>query len=310
MLANKNCFTGIVVALKANYFIVEINCLSENINYSFKLDKKNGSIIRLLCTKRNRLSYHGSFVSVGDIVTVESVDWNESRGVITGIKPRYSFLERPSIANFTDVIVMVSFEKPSFDLTQVSRFLIKAEESTQNVILIMNKSDLIDNDILDKYHYRMNQWGYEVIPISIFTGDGISTLIKKLDSIKLGFLCGPSGVGKTSLLNYLIPRISLPIGSLSKKLQRGRHTTRHVELFSLESGGFLADTPGFNKPEFTIKPQHLAELFPELRSQLVDKKCKFRNCLHLDEPGCAISRNWERYENYKNCLMELSNQRR
>jgi len=118
---------------------------------------------------------------------------------------------------------------------------------------------------------------------------------------------GPSGVGKSSLINYLIPGKSIPVGDLSKKLKRGKHTTRHVELFSLGQESFIADTPGFNKPDFDIKPHSLGRLFPEIRSQLKNKKCKFRNCLHLDEPGCIISRNWERYDTYRNFVKEMIN---
>ena len=88
-------------------------------------------------------------------------------------------------------------------------------------------------------------------------------------------------------------------------MQRGRHTTRHTELFSLPKGGLLADTPGFNKPEFRLNTEILPRLFPQIRLQLERNKCKFRDCLHLDEPGCAISKDWERYQDYKNFLQEI-----
>ncbi len=155
----------------------------------------------------------------------------------------------------------------------------------------------------------MKEWGYESSPVSIINGQGIASLYKKLETIQLGVLCGPSGVGKSSLINYLLPTISIPIGNLSKKLKRGTHKTRHVELFSLLNGALIADTPGFNKPTLCVKPSDLSHLFPEFRYQLKTSNCKFRNCLHLNEPGCGISKNWERYENYKKYMDELSSSR-
>ena len=295
---NDQIIKGIVVALKANYFIVEIK------NDYKRLDIKNRSI-KLLCTKRNKLSYEGSFVSVGDLVVLDAVDWNASTAVIKSIEPRKSFINRPALSNFTHVFVVLSLENPKFERTQATRFLLKAEETEQQISLIITKSDLIDQKLLKQNICRFKEWGYEAIAISIVSGFGIDQLFKKLDTVNLGILCGPSGVGKSSLVKYLLPKKKISIGSLSKKLQRGRHTTRHVELFSLSNGHFLADTPGFNKPDLTINAEILPRLFPEIRLQLENYRCKFRDCLHLDEPGCAISRDWERYQDYKNFLQDI-----
>ncbi len=307
MLMNNNALKGIVVAIKANYLIVELNRNIKGLNNNILKDKNK--IVRLLCTKRNRLSYNGSFVSVGDFVLVESIDWNDLSAVISSIDKRDSYIDRPSIANFTDILVVISLEEPKFDPIQTTRFLLKAEQTKKNIHIILTKSDLIEPNILYKYTDRLKKWGYNSIVVSILSREGIDKLFEILKAVKIGVLCGPSGVGKSSLINHLFPQFSIQIGSLSKKLQRGRNTTRHVELYSLPNGGFIADTPGFNKPEFIFEPENLAEYFPELRFQLAQKICKFRNCLHVNEPGCAISRDWERYEVYKQYLDEMINSR-
>ncbi|KGG16930.1 MULTISPECIES: ribosome small subunit-dependent GTPase A [unclassified Prochlorococcus] len=306
MKLDNQSFQGIVVALKANYLIVEIN-FDELTDISQKF--KSSNTIRLLCTKRNRLSYYGFSVSVGDNVLVDSIDWTELRGVITNVKPRKIFISRPPVANFSDLFVVFSCNEPSFDSNQLTRFLVSAEDISKNITIILTKSDLIPKDLLNRYSDRLQKWGYNSISVSILTGEGINNLKEKLKFIKLGVLCGPSGVGKTSLLNYLIPEVSLPISNLSKKLKRGRHTTRHVELFRIYDTIFLADTPGFNQPFLSLEPYKLSKLFPELRDQLDKRNCKFRDCLHLHEPGCIVSKNWERYPIYTKILQEMVNLR-
>ncbi len=287
-----NKFSGRVVALKANYFFVEIQIsCSES--------------IRLLCTKRHRLNYQGLYISVGDNVIVESIDWKKHRGVISHIAQRSSYLERPSVANVTNIMVLVSVSEPVFDLYQTSRFLLTAETTNLDVTLVLTKVDLVPNPILNTYINNIKSWGYDPFPISIKNNFGIDLLISKLKSSKLSVLCGPSGVGKTSLINYLLPELSQPTASVSQKLQRGVNTTRHVELFSLGGEALVADTPGFNRPEVNITPRDLAFLFPELRQQLTDHRCKFRDCLHRDEPGCVIDKTIARYSFYRENLEEL-----
>ena len=287
---------GIVVALKANYLIVEINIESRK--------------ERFLCTKRNRLSYEGSSVYVGDLVLIDHIDVKYHTAVITKVMNRNSYLNRPPIANISDVFVVTSLLDPVFDKNQTIRFLLSAEQTRQRVSVIITKSDLVTRSILEEYLNRFKEWGYETFAISVISREGIDTLFNKLKLAKLAVLIGPSGVGKSSLLNNLIPNLDIPVGTLSKKLRKGKHTTRHVELFYLDSGVWIADTPGYNKPDFNFEIYEIDQLFPELRSQLQIRNCKFRNCLHIDEPGCVISRDWDRYETYKACLEESFNLRR
>ena len=304
---NKNrfkSFKGIVVALKANFFLVEIEDYQDLKKDSLHLFSEK---IRLLCTRRAKLDYQGLFIDVGDNVFVESVEFKNKRAVISEVELRKSFLKRPAVANVTLVAVCISVDEPLFDMAQVSRFLLTAECSNIKPLIILTKIDLITNDDLVQYVNKLKGWGYECIPVSTKNTLGIDLLLERFRKTKLTVLAGPSGVGKTSLINHLIPTLSLPTSSVSKKLKRGVHTTRHVELFAIGNGALLADTPGFNCPEIVCEPSGFALLFPEFRIQLTKSRCKFRNCLHRDEPGCVINKNLERYTFYRQNLEEMIN---
>ena len=296
-------FKGTVISLKANFLIVEIDYINSREDLVNQFHKK----IRLLCTRRNKLDYQGLFIDVGDIVSVESIDYKNKRGVISEVEPRKSFLKRPAVANVTLVSICISLDEPLFDMEQASRFLLTAECAEIQPLVILTKIDLITENDLISYVNQVKSWGYECIPVSIENTQSIDLLIERFKTTKLTVLAGPSGVGKTSLINHLIPSASLPISPVSKKLKRGTHTTRHVELFAIGNGSLLADTPGFNRPEIVCKPSDFAYLFPEFRIQLTKSQCKFRNCLHRDEPGCVINKDLERYLFYRENLEEMIN---
>lgn len=295
-----NKLKGIVVALKANFLIVEIDYKDDLLDQFYEK-------IRLLCTRRSKLDYQGLFIDVGDIVCVESIDYKNKRAVVSDVEPRQSFLKRPAVANVTLVSICISVDEPLFDMEQTSRFLLTAECANIKPLLILTKIDLITKNDLILYINKFKSWGYDCIPVSIHNSQGIDSLIERFRKTKLTVLAGPSGVGKTSLINHLIPTVSLPTSSVSKKLKRGTHTTRHVELFAIGNGSLLADTPGFNRPEIVCEPSDFAFLFPEFRTQLSNSQCKFRNCLHRDEPGCVIDKDLERYPFYRESLEEMLN---
>ena len=296
-------FKGIVVALKANFLIVEIDFRDFKDASMDQFSKK----ISLLCTRRSKLDYQGLFIDVGDKVCIESIDYKNKRAVVSDVEPRQSFLKRPAVANVTLVSICISVDEPLFDLEQVSRFLLTAECANIKSLIVLTKIDLITKNDLTLYINQINSWGYDCVPVSIQNSQGIDSLIERFRKTKLTVLAGPSGVGKTSLINHLIPTVSLPTSSVSKKLKRGTHTTRHVELFAIGNGSLLADTPGFNRPEIVCEASGFAFLFPEFRTQLSNSQCKFRNCLHRDEPGCVIDKDFERYPFYRENLEEMIN---
>ena len=298
-----NTYRGIVVALKANFLIVELDYQDFKEDCFYELSKK----IRLLCTRRSKLDYKGLFIDVGDIVFVESIDHQNNRAVVSDVEPRKSFLKRPAVANVTLIAICISVKEPLFDIEQTSRFIITAECAKIKPIIILTKIDLINKNELDLYINKLRNWGYDCLPVSIKNTKSIDLLIERFRNTRLTVLAGPSGVGKTSLINYLIPTLSLATSSVSKKLKRGTHTTRHVELFAIGNESLLADTPGFNRPEIVCEASTFATLFPEFRSQLTHSKCKFRNCLHRDEPGCVINKDLERYSFYRENLEEIIN---
>ena len=278
---------GIVVALQANYLEVELEQPPE------------GVPARLLCTRRNRLSHRGAAVHVGDRVVVEAIDPVQARAVVAQVESRTSWLTRPPVANVSLVVVALAVEQPAFDPDQASRFLLTAERTGLPVQLLLTKGDLADPAQLAVLRDRLEGWGYKALIMSSHTGEGIDALRQRLQTTELAVLCGPSGVGKSSVLNRLMPHLTLRVGAVSGRLQRGRHTTRHVELFEVAPGSRVADTPGFNRPDLPDDGRELALLFPELRSQLNPWPCRFRDCLHRQEPGCRVDRGWERYEFYR-----------
>lgn len=282
---------GTVLAAQANY-------------YSVKLDLVDGQqLARLLCTRRARLKKVGQQVMVGDRVWVEDPDWAGGRGAIAQVAFRRTLLDRPPVANADHILLVFALAEPALDSTQLTRFLIKAELTGLQVSLCLNKHDLLTPAQRQSWVQRLEDWGYTPSVMSVEQEHSWPALMQQLQG-HISVVSGPSGVGKSSLINRLIPAAALRTGAVSGKLGRGRHTTRHVELFELPSGGFLADTPGFNQPDLDCTPKALAACFPEIRRQLEQASCQFSDCLHQDEPGCAVSSDWERYPLYLTLLTE------
>jgi len=229
--------------------------------------------------------------------------------VIEKVYPRDNKLNRPKIANVNQVIVMQSFEEPSFDQKLLDRFLIMVESKDIQPLIVINKYDLIDNEINMIYNVY-NKTDYSLFVISVKNNQGLNKLSKKITD-NINVLAGPSGVGKTSLINKLIPDADLPVKSVSENIKRGTHTTRHVELLSLENGGWIVDTPGFTSLNIDhILPQELSFLYPEFRPYL--NQCKFNMCSHTHEPDCAVKKavkndeiSKKRYQSYQLYFQEL-----
>lgn len=290
---------GTVLAVQANFYRVMLDQA-----YRLELLDESGQIFsqfvnELLCTRRARLKKIGQQICVGDRVIVEEPDWQGRRGAISDVSIRRNLLDRPTVANVDRILLVFSLAEPSLDPHQLSRFLVKAESTQVEVLLCLNKRDLVSDQMWELWRDRLQSWGYEAIAISTYTQQGIDQLATYLQT-GVTVVAGLSGVGKSSLINLLIPDLQVRVGVVSQRLGHGRHTTRHVELFALPAGGYLADTPGFMQPNLTVTPPELANCFPEARQKLASgNHCHFHNCLHrLDEPDCVVRGDWERYNYY------------
>lgn len=248
---------------------------------------------------------------VGDRVTFDIVD--EDKGYITDIHPRTSELIRPPISNVDQVLLVFSVKNPDFNQPLLDRFLAIIEAVHLTPVIVLTKYDLLDDERkMEPYVAYYRSIGYTVIQTSKYHPETLEPLKDQLKD-HISVFAGQSGVGKSSLLNALDASLELNEGEISKALGRGRHTTRHVELFNLY-GGLIADTPGFSSldfVEFGIDETILSHSFIDF-FELSDG-CKFRTCIHQNEPKCAVKEQLgqndiydQRYQNYVNFQNELA----
>ncbi|MDU5079832.1 ribosome small subunit-dependent GTPase A [uncultured Tissierella sp.] len=251
---------------------------------------------------------------VGDKVKIRISD-EDNTGYIEEIYPRTSQLLRPPVANITQAIIVMSIKKPDINTWLLDRFLIMAEHEKLEIMICINKSDLMPEKALELKTIYENI-GYRVINTSVLTGIGIDELKIALDN-NISVFAGPSGAGKSSLLNAVNRNFKLETGDVSTKTKRGKHTTRHVELLELHDNAFVLDSPGFSSLniDFIEEEIQLKNYFKEIYKY--GENCRFISCLHGNEPDCEVKKQVEegniakeRYENYLLFLEEIKNIRR
>ena len=221
---------------------------------------------------------------------------------------------RPAVSNIDQAVIVFAAQKPDINMKLLQRLLVYSEYSNIYSIICINKIDLDDKSDYKDVVRMLESIPYPVIETSVKMNIGITELKDTLKD-KITVFAGSSGVGKSSLLNSIEPGLGLKIGDLSKKIERGTHTTRHAELMKLENGGMVLDTPGFSSLDLVdLEPSKLQLLFPEFWTHM---NCRYTGCMHVNERDCAVkdaTENGEisevRYEYYKIFLQELINNRR
>lgn len=262
----------------------------------------------LECQPRGRFRQEQMRLLTGDLVKVTPTA--PDRGVIEAVLPRKTELIRPPVANIDQAIIVFTLEQPPLNLPLVDRFLVLAEAHHLSILLVLNKIDLVEPAEVEEIRGLYRGTGYPFFPVSALDGRGIEELKEELAS-RASVLAGQSGVGKSSLLNAIQPGLALRTGAVSEKIKRGRHTTRHVELLLLANGGLVADTPGFSRLDLDfLAKEELSHYFPDFRPYLT--QCRFADCLHQEEPRCAVREAVEageiaprRYEHYLQFLQEI-----
>ena len=252
---------------------------------------------------------------VGDDVEFSVLDEEAMEGNIDEILPRKNQLIRPAAANVDQALVLFALTHPAPNLNLLDRFLVMMSMEDIPVTLCFNKQDLGDEALMEQYRSIYGPAGYPVYFISAMEETGIEQ-VRSLLRGKTTVLAGPSGVGKSSLTNCIQPEAEMETGDISRKIERGRHTTRHSELFYVEENTYMMDTPGFSSMFIDcLEPGELKDYFPEFGPY--EEECKFLGCVHVGERVCGVKEalkrgelSRSRYDNYILMYEDLKNKRR
>ena len=252
---------------------------------------------------------------VGDNVEVKILDREKMLGSIEKILPRKNSIIRPAVANVDQAVVIFSASVPKPNLNLLDRFLLMMQTQGIATVICFNKKDLATAEELEFLYETYQSCGYQVILSSALKGEGLGEIEAVLKG-KTTVVAGPSGVGKSSLTNSLQEEVEMETGEISRKLKRGKHTTRHAQIIPVSQDTFLVDTPGFSSLYIeNMEEQELKDYFPEFRKY--EGQCRFQGCRHIHEPGCAVKEALEnneisrlRYEDYLELHQELKEKRR
>lgn len=254
---------------------------------------------------------------VGDDVMVQMISKEEMTGVVSEILPRKSSLIRPAVANIDQAMIVFALRKPDVNLNLLDRFLIQMHQQDLNTIICFNKADLEEQDAPSSQRLAQiySEAGYDTLVISAREDAGVEQVLELLKG-KTTTVAGPSGVGKSTLINRLQSDTQMETGSISRKIERGKHTTRHSQLIPICEDTYILDTPGFSSLSlFDMEKEDLQAYYPEF-APFTDG-CKFTGCSHIHEPVCGVKDalqggkiSKERYENYKLLYADLAQKRK
>ncbi len=259
--------------------------------------------------------------AVGDNVLIDIIDEEKLTGNIVSILPRNNTLVRPAVANVDQAVIIFALSNPEPNYNLLDRFLIMMDRQDVKTIICLNKSDLVETSTADEIKKIYEGCGYDVLITSTYfseqsdENEGVNKL-KALIKGKTTVFAGPSGVGKSSMLNIFKPDGMVQTGEISEKIKRGKHTTRHSELISIGEDTFIMDTPGFSSLYVEdMEPQDLKDYYNEFTEYT--NSCRFNGCVHINEPDCGVKSaliagniSSLRYNNYKQLYEELKNKRR
>ena len=252
---------------------------------------------------------------VGDNVEITVLDEEEKEGSVTSILPRRNSLIRPAVANVDQAFLIFAMENPKPNFLLLDRFLIMMKQQEIPAVICFNKKDVGEKEEMEKLYEIYTGCGYRVVLSSTYEGEGMDEIHEILKG-KTTVVAGPSGVGKSSITNCMQGEVQMETGEISKKLKRGKHTTRHSQVIPVEKNTFLVDTPGFSSLYLTdMKEEELRDYFPEF--VMYEPQCRFQGCMHIHEPGCAVKEalsegeiSQQRYDNYLALYEELKEKRR
>lgn len=252
---------------------------------------------------------------VGDMVLFEVIDEVNKKGNITQIMDRKNELIRPAVANIDQAFLVFAAAKPTPNLNLLDRFLVMMAKHDVETVICFNKQDVVTEEEILKLKQVYEKCGYQVLFLSALLDENVDQVKKRMKD-KTTVFAGPSGVGKSTLINAIKPEANMETGSISEKIERGRHTTRHSEIFHVEGHSYMMDTPGFTSLTIEdIEKEELSEYFIEFQEYM--DSCRFKGCAHINEPGCAVKAalaageiNETRYDNYKQIYEELKNRKK